>query len=170
MARGGLDVDDEQEAVLDPRGFKCHSLRSTLCARYADWVVTAAKSYRAMTVADLALGLRGMDSDPDRRRLVLEFVEEYRWEPIEVRSRLLGERPATIGDARYDALMAALAEHLAYHDGIEVPEWAYEADRFLEQWWFPIDLPSVRTDALVHSPAAFRIRGIFIGTGALDRA
>ena len=123
-----------------------------------------------MTVADLALGIRGMDSDPDRRRLVLEFVEEYRWEPVALRAALLGDRPATTGDPRYDALMAALAEHLAYHDGIEVPEWTYEADRFLEQWWFPIDLPSVRTDALVHSPGAFRIRGIFIGTGALDRA
>ena len=111
-----------------------------------------------------------MDSDADRRRLVLEFVEEYRWEPLERRASLLDDRPATTGAACYDALMAALAEHLAYHDGIEVPEWAYEAERYLEQWWFPIDLPSVRTDALVHSPAAFRIRGIFIGTGALDRA
>ena len=139
-------------------------------ARYADRVVTVAKTYDAMTVVDLALGLRRMHSDPDRRRLVLEFVEEYRWEPVALRARLLGERPPTTGDPRYDAFMAALAEHLAYHDGIEVPEWAYEADRFLEQWWFPIDLPSVRTDALVHSPGAFRIRGIFIGTGALDRA
>lgn len=104
-----------------------------------------------MTVADLALGLRGMDSDPDRRRLVLEFIEEYRWEPVELRAQLLGDRPATTGDQRYDALMAALAEHLAYHDGIEVPEWTYESDRFLERWWFPIDLPSVRTNALVHS-------------------
>ena len=71
--------------------------------------------------------------------------------------------------AHYDALMAALAEDLAYHDGIDTPEWACDADRFLERWWFPVDLLSVRTDALVHSPAAFRIRGIFIGTGALDR-
>ena len=123
-----------------------------------------------MTVANLAAGLRSMGSDAERRRLVLEFVEDYRWEPLERRAPRLGERPPTTGDPRYDALMAALAEHLAHHDAIEVPEWAYDADRFLEQWWFPIDLPSVRTDALVHSPAAFRSRGIFIGTGALDRA
>lgn len=66
--------------------------------------------------------------------------------------------------------MAALVEHLAYQDGLSVADWTYETDRFLDQWWFPIDLPSVRPDALVHSRAAFRIRGIFIGTGALDRA
>lgn len=152
---------------------KCGHREAIICGnrdRYADRVVTAAKSYRAMTLADLAVGLRSMAIDADRRRLVLEFVEEYSWEPVDRRARLLGERPATTGDPRYDALIAALAQHLAYHDGIEIPEWAYEADRFLEQWWFPIDLPSVRTDALVHSPAAFRIRGIFIGTGALDRA
>lgn len=66
--------------------------------------------------------------------------------------------------------MAALAEHLAFHDELEVPDWAYEDDRFLEQWWFPVELLSVRAEALVHSPGAFRIRGIFIGLGALDRA
>lgn len=109
-------------------------------------------------------------SESGRRRWVLEFVEEYRWEPTEHRAALLEARPAPTGDHRYDAMLAALAEHLAYHDDLAVPDWAYDEDRFLEQWWFPIDLPYVRAEALVHSPGAFRIRGIFVGLGALDRA
>jgi hypothetical protein len=126
--------------------------------------------YQPMTLADLGRRLAAETSGSGRRRLVLEFLEEYRWEPQERRAALLERRPAPTGDSRYDALLAALAEHLAYHDDLSVPEWAYDDDRFLEQWWFPVDLPAVRADALVHSPGAFRIRGIFIGSGALDRA
>lgn len=123
-----------------------------------------------MTIQDLGRRLASTDSESGRRRLVLEFVEEYRWEPREHRAVLRAERPEPTGDERYDALLAALAEHLAYHDELPVPDWAYDDDRFLRRWWFPIDLPAVRTDALVHPPGAFRIRDIFIGSGALDRA
>jgi hypothetical protein len=126
--------------------------------------------YQPMTLQDLGRRLASTVSESGRRRLVLEFVEEYRWEPREHRAGLFAERPEPTGDDRYDALLAALAEHSAYHDELSVPDWAYDEDRFLEQWWFPVDLPSVRADALVHSPGAFRIRGIFIGSGALDRA
>lgn len=126
--------------------------------------------YQPMTLDDLGNRLALEASESGRRRLVLEFVEEYRWEPREQRAALLEALPAATGDHRYDALLAALAEHLAYHDELAVPDWAYDHDRFLDQWWFPVDLPAVRADALVHSPGAFRIRGIFIGSGALDRA
>lgn len=126
--------------------------------------------YQPMTLEDLGRALAASGSESGRRRLVLEFVEEYRWEPREHRAALLEGRPAPTGDQRYDALLASLAEHFAYHDDLGVPDWAYDDDRFLDQWWFPVDLPAVRADALVHSPGAFRIRGIFIGSGALDRA
>jgi hypothetical protein len=126
--------------------------------------------YQPMTLDDLGRRLASEASESGRRRLVLEFVEEYRWEPPGQRAALLEARPGPTGDHRYDALLAALAEHLAYHDELAVPGWAYDEDRFLDQWWFPVDLPAVRADALVHSPGAFRIRGIFIGSGALDRA
>jgi hypothetical protein len=127
------------------------------------------RDYRAMTLADLGDRLKSVPTDRGRRRLILEFVEEYRWEPIAQRLSLLEQRPALTGDSRYDAFLAALAEHLAYHDEFDAPDWVQDRDRFLEEWWFPIDLPAVRADALVHSPAAFRIHGIFLGSGALAR-
>ena len=131
---------------------------------------TSSQTYKAMTIAKLASLLTLEPSDSRRRRLILEFIEEYRWEPTERRPLLLAESPPSTGDQRYDAFLAALAEHLAYHDEMTSPGWVQDPDRFLEQWWFPVDLPAVRTDALVHSPGAFRIRGIFLGSGALDRA
>lgn len=129
-----------------------------------------ATRYRPMTLVALGAALAGETDEALRRRLVLEFVEEYRHEDADSRARLLDERPDPTGDPRYDALLAGLAEHFAYHDGRAAPGWAFESSRFLDRWWFPIDLPSVRADALVHSPAAFRIRGVFLGSGALDRA
>ena len=126
--------------------------------------------YQPMTLVALGSRLSAAYSEIERRRLVLEFVEEYQWEPQGRRAGLLEEWPAPTGDHRYDALLAALAEHLAYHDDLAAPDWVYDEDRFLAQWWFPIDLPAVRAEALVHSPGAFRIRGIFIGSGALSRA
>jgi hypothetical protein len=123
-----------------------------------------------MTLRVLAQEIAGDSDEQRRRRLVLEFVAEYRWERADVKARLLTEPPEPCNDIHYDAFLAALAEHLAYHDSLEVPGWTHDDGRFLDEWWFPVNLASVRTDALVHSPAAFRRRGIFLGTGALDRA
>jgi hypothetical protein len=44
---------------------------------------------------------------------VWEFLEEYRWEPENVQRSLLRDEPPPAGDERWDALLAALAEHLA---------------------------------------------------------
>ena len=52
-----------------------------------------------------------------RRKLVWEFLEEYRWEPAAKQISLLQAEPQLTGDERWDALLAALAEHLcAQHD------------------------------------------------------
>jgi hypothetical protein len=126
--------------------------------------------YRPLTLADLSTRLTGAVDEPTRQLWLQEFLEEYRWEAHESKAALISERPGPCGDRRYDAFLGALAEHLAYHDKLPMPRWAQEPDRFLESWWFPVTLPSVRADAIVHSPAAFRRRGIFIGHGALGRA
>ena len=54
---------------------------------------------------------------------------------------LLSEEPPGTGDEHWDVLLAALAEHLA-----------------------------ARADAVVHAPAAFRRRGVFIAPQELEGA
>ena len=66
------------------------------------------------------------------------------------------EEPAGIGDKHWDASLAALAEHLAARDGCGAPTWV-EA-RSLRRLWFPFNTRAVRVDALVHAPAARRVR------------
>lgn len=123
-----------------------------------------------MTLSDLARSISNTEDEARRQLLVQEFLEEYSWEPLEAREKLITERPGPTGDSRYDALLGALAEHFSFHDNLPVPGWAQEPNRFLRKWWFPVNLPSVRADAIAHSPAAFRRRGIFIGQRALERA
>jgi hypothetical protein len=82
---------------------------------------------------------------------------------------MIAERPELTGDCRFDAYLAALAEHLAVHDALPVPAWVEEPERFLEQWWFPTQFRSLHAIALVQSPASFRRRGIFVDQTEFQR-
>lgn len=128
---------------------------------------TSGGKYRAMTLAGLARLL--VDASPSTRwRLVAEFLEEYRWEPVESRYRLLADEPPSAGDERWDVLLAALAEHLAARDGRGAPAWS--EPRRLRRFWFPFNTPAARVDAVVHAPAAFRRRGVFVSAHELEVA
>ena len=95
-------------------------------------------SYRPMTVADLAARLSRAADDRTRWKLVWEFLEEYRWEPGDAQPALLADEPPSTGDERWDALLAALAEHLAAKDDLAPPDWAEL--RILRRPWFPAQL------------------------------
>jgi len=93
-------------------------------------------------------------------RLIAEFLEEYRWEPAETRLALLTEEPPGTGDERWDVFLAALAEHLSARDGYAAPSWV--ESRSLRRFWFPFNSRAARVDAVVHAPAAFRRRGVYV--------
>ena len=121
-----------------------------------------------MSLAELA---RSIAAEPDfdtRWRLVVEFLKEYHGEPAETRQRLLVAAPAPTGDERWDVLFAGIAEHLAVRDGKDAPGWS--ASRGLRRFWFPFDTPGARAQALVHAPAAFRRRGVFVADYEIDAA
>jgi hypothetical protein len=88
--------------------------------------------------------------------------------PATVRLRLLEDTPDPVGDERWDALFAGLAEHLAMRAGQAAPGWS--ATRGLRRFWFPFDTPGARAQALVHAPAAFRRRGVFVADYEIDAA
>ncbi|MGC4771384.1 hypothetical protein ACLQ25_20745 [Micromonospora sp. DT44] len=126
-----------------------------------------AAAYEPLTVERLA-PLLVSASEARRWRLVAEFLEEYRWEPAELRAGLLDVEPAPTGDERWDVFLAALAEHLAAKDGRGAPSWV--ATRSLRQFWFPFNTPAARVDAVVHAPAAFRRRGVYVAAQELNVA
>jgi hypothetical protein len=126
-----------------------------------------AQQYQPLSLVRLGRLLVGA-GESRRWRLIAEFLEEYRWEPAETRTRLLAAEPPATGDARWDVFLAALAEHLAARDGRSAPPWA--DGRSLRRLWFPFNTRAARVDAIVHAPAAFRRRGVFVAPEELGVA
>ncbi len=127
----------------------------------------AAEAYQPLNLEGLGHLLAGA-GESRRWRLVAEFLEEYSWEPAGARLALLGPEPADTGDERWDVFLAALAEHLAAREGRSAPEWV--ESRSLRRFWFPFNTRAARADALVHAPAAFRRRGVYLAAQELEVA
>jgi len=81
---------------------------------------------------------------------------------------LLADEPAGTGDEHWDVFLAALAEHLSARDGRAAPVWA--GSRSLRRLWFPFNTRAARVDAVMHAPAAFRRRGVYVAAQELEVA
>jgi hypothetical protein len=121
-----------------------------------------------MTLADLAGRLNRTADNKVRWKLVWEFLEEYRWEPADAQPPLLQDEPSPVGDDRWDALLAALAEHLAAQHDLAPAGWT--ESRVLARPWFPAELKIQRAEALVWAPAAFRKHGVYLSARDLEAA
>ena len=109
-------------------------------------------------------------SPPDRHealRWVAQVGDLFAKAPPERRPAMVVEEPELTGDERWDAMLAATAEHLCYHHGLAIPAWSVAPSRFLDRWWFVSPYRSVHASALVSTPAAFANRGVFIHAGSL---
>ena len=124
-------------------------------------------AYQPLTLVDLGRLMSGADQGR-RWRLVAEFLEDYRWEARDSRLALLADEPPSTGDEHWDVFLAAVAEHLASRDGQAAPAWT--EGRSLRQLWFPFNTRAARADALVHAPAAFRRRGVYVAAQELEVA
>src|SRR5260370_27087073 len=121
-----------------------------------------------MSLAVLATHLASANADKVGWKLLWEFLEEYRWDPAESRIELLIDQPESTGDERWDALLAALAEHLLAQEDLAPPAWV--EPRVLSRAWFPAELAIHRADALVWAPAAFRKHGVYLSVHDLAAA
>ncbi|MGH3581017.1 MAG: hypothetical protein ACRDUB_05490 [Mycobacterium sp.] len=101
------------------------------------------------------------DDDVRRLRLFFEFMRGADEAGDAALPLIIDEAPM-VGDIRFDALLAAAAEHIAIRCGQPGPRWTVGAGRFLAEPWWVCDLPSARAEAAVSTPAPFRHRGVFI--------
>jgi hypothetical protein len=131
-------------------------------------MVSAVNRYEPMSLATLAQHLTATVDGRVRWKLVWEFLEEYRWEPAQAQVGLVRAEPQPVGDDRWDALLAALAEHLCAQHDLAPPVWT--EPRVLRRAWFPAELAIQRADALVRAPAAFRKHGVYLSAHDLNAA
>jgi len=121
-------------------------------------------------LTDLARKISGAALDEARRlRLVFEFLRGVQDDGHPLLLLVAGE-PEPTGDARFDALLGALAEDLCVRAGITPPSWVHDCSRFLDGAWWVSELPSGRAQALVHAPASFRRRGVMLARHDLQAA
>ncbi|MGQ0464099.1 MAG: helix-turn-helix domain-containing protein [Sporichthyaceae bacterium] len=122
-----------------------------------------------MSISELGAYLTEARSETTRRRLALDFLGRFAASDPHRRVALLLAEPGSTGEPHWDALLAGLAEHLAFHDGWDAPDWVFEPARFLDTPWYFVDLPSARGRADASSPTAFRRRNVWIDRSDLER-
>jgi len=103
------------------------------------------------------------ESDEWRLRLILhDFGLVWEDTPAARRIDLVVDEPDCF-DPRWDAFLAAYAEHRCISDGIGPPMWVHHSDRFLGTFWYAggcHDYDRVRT--IVTTPIAFEAHGIWL--------
>lgn len=115
----------------------------------------------ALNLEDTAAAIASRTDDATRLRIFFEFSRGADESGIASLS-LTATEPALIGDPRFDALLAAEAEHIATRYGLPGPLWTATTERHLDRAWWVSQLPSARTSSLIWTPAAFRRRGIYL--------
>ena len=113
--------------------------------------------------------MRAAVDDSIRIRLVLDFIDGCDDTPVADRQTLIDDEPEPF-DPKWDAFLASLADHVAYEGRLRQPRWAEGTGRFLAAVWFPVDLPSVRPEALATSPATFMRHGVLVTPDLFARA
>lgn len=103
-----------------------------------------------------------------------EFVDNLLLaETKESKLAMILECPKSTGAAKVDALLAAIARHIAIQYRLQdLPGWVRSDDRILAEPWFTSKPTSVAMQLrlVTGSPPAFRLHNIFPGDLSLDRA
>ena len=127
-----------------------------------------------MRPATLKEAIERIASGEPREKAVPEFLDTfYLTVDADARHAMLDDTPPPTGDARLDALAAAIADYLSRQYKLpRVPDWVFEPHRILDEPWHvsPFDSPGMREYLTYASPAEFRSRNIFTEERPLRRA
>lgn len=119
----------------------------------------------AASLVGLARSIRDDIARDDRTwpvRKAAELVTRFRRADPGTRHRMITAEPPSTGDQRWDAFVAAVAEWLAVQHEVEVPDWAYNRNRYLRRGWWITPMASMRAWEYAGSPASFKNRGVYI--------
>lgn len=110
-------------------------------------------SYSRMIAADL--------DDMDRYCALMHQLPRQFHRPTEIdQAKALVDSPPLTG-TRWDALLAAVVEHVARLHCHRVPDWVNEPGRFLAVPWVISTNPVVAPDSVLYAPASFIRHSVF---------
>ena len=105
--------------------------------------------------------LRSSDDDFRLRLILHEFGLAFQHASPPERVVLLASEPPLF-DQRWDAFLAAYAEHLSYHAALPAPVWASAPERYLSRFWFAVRrFPRERAGTILTTPGHFEAHGIW---------
>ncbi len=103
---------------------------------------------------------------------IRNFLDQFKSNP---NPELLQEEPdllfSLIGDDGYaDAFVASTAAYLCQVHDLKAPAWVNASCRKMPYPYFGAKSPNMKAILLQESPAAFRVRNLFVSANALSRA
>lgn len=115
---------------------------------------------------------RTIQSADDFSYAIRDFVDRFAEQPS---LSLIKEEPEPLqanlnDDGVADAWLAATAVYLASKYNLASPMWTRNNARALPSPWFAAKTPKLKTVLLQESPAAFRVRNLFVSANVLSRA
>lgn len=103
----------------------------------------------------------------DAVRLAAELHHRFMGADRDGRLRMIRAEPPPIGDARWDAFVAGLAEWLAVRGDVPTPGWVHHDNRYLGHGWWVTPMASMRAWEYAGSPVSFQMRGVYIHRDSL---
>ena len=103
---------------------------------------------------------------------IKNFLDRFKVNPD---LELLQEEPSLISekinDGGYaDAFVASTAAYLCQVHNLTAPSWVNQKCRIMPRPWFAAKSGDMKAILLQESPAAFRVRNLFVSANALHRA
>ncbi len=110
--------------------------------------------------------------DTRYRMTVVDLPRSYHQQDRAGRMEAVSRSPHLTG-TDWDALLAAVTEHICWEHGMELPEWVHEPERFCKTPWMVTDCPEALANLGDHAshrftPPAFRRHGAWICPRSLD--
>ncbi|WP_216892460.1 helix-turn-helix domain-containing protein [Nocardia alni] len=106
-------------------------------------------------------------------RQVVQFLDDIAILDNQAVRHAIMTEPDTVGDRRWDALLAGIAEYVSRRSNLLVPGWATAPGRFLQRFWFVIEdilgrpAPGLAVAAFTSAPPELSSRGVFLDQSSL---
>ncbi len=113
-------------------------------------------------------GIRsGWSEDEIARAVLHDLPRRFHQLGVAEQRSVLATAPKLTG-TRWDALLAAVAEHIAWLHDHPPPEWVDEPERFLDETWVLAKTRQIRLESLMYAPPAFLRHGAIPDPRDLD--